>query len=216
MVVALSGVSAPQQASNDELARSIRAVLAQNCVACHNPANPKNRINFLKAANRGDLQANRGLWRDVAMQLRNRTMPPVESKLTDKDRLRAATWIDGRLRQTACDAGNYAGAVALRRLNRREYHNTIRVLLGVEYNVSELFPADGTGGAEFDTNGAVFGSQRKHRSAIFTSACCAVSGSRKNRSETVQVCFKDLPDRPMKPSLCRKTDAENRGRLSCA
>jgi hypothetical protein len=25
-----------------------------------------------------------------------------------------------------------------------------------------------------------------------------------------------LPDRPMKPSLCRKTDAENRGRLSCA
>src|SRR5258705_9617238 len=94
MVMALAGVSAPQQASNDEFAQSIRPVLAQNCVACHNPANPKNRINFLKAATSGDLQANRGLWRDVAMQLRNRTMPPVESKLTEEDRLKVATWID--------------------------------------------------------------------------------------------------------------------------
>jgi cytochrome c553 len=153
MVLALAGVSAPQQASNDEFAQSIRPVLAQNCVACHNPANPKNRINFLKAATSGDLQANRGLWRDVATQLRNRTMPPVESKLTEEDRLKVATWIDDRLRQTACDAGDYAGAVALRRLNRREYHNTIRDLLGVDFNVSELFPADGTGGAGFDTNG---------------------------------------------------------------
>jgi Protein of unknown function (DUF1587)./Protein of unknown function (DUF1592)./Protein of unknown function (DUF1595)./Protein of unknown function (DUF1588)./Protein of unknown function (DUF1585). len=43
--------------------------------------------------------------------------------------------------------------VAFRRLNRREYRNTVRDLLGVDFNVSELFPADGTGGAGFDTNG---------------------------------------------------------------
>ena len=43
--------------------------------------------------------------------------------------------------------------MAIRRLNRREYHNTIRDLLGVDYNVSDLFPVDGTGGAGFDTNG---------------------------------------------------------------
>ena len=47
----------------------------------------------------------------------------------------------------------WGGAVALRRLNRREYHNTVRDLLGVDFNVSELFPNDGTGGAGFDTNG---------------------------------------------------------------
>src|SRR6476646_7464210 len=80
-------------------------------------------------------------------------MPPVETKLSEDDRLRVAGWIDNRLRQTACAAGDFAGAVALRRLNRREYHNTIRDLLGVDYNVSELFPNDGTGGAGFDTNG---------------------------------------------------------------
>ena len=145
----LSAVGAPK----DEFAESIRPVLAQNCAACHNPANPRNRINFLKANSAQDIESNRGLWRNVAAQLRNRTMPPVETKLTEEERLRVAAWIDDRLRQTACAIGDFAGAVALRRLNRREYHNTIRDLLGVDYNVSELFPNDGTGGSGFDTNG---------------------------------------------------------------
>src|SRR6267142_996565 len=153
LLLALPAIAVPQQGSTDEFAQSIRPVLAQNCAACHNPNNPRNRINFLKATTIKDIESNRGLWRDVAAQLRNRTMPPVESKLTEDDRLRVSTWIDHRLRQTACLVGEYAGAVALRRLNRREYHNTVRDLLGVDYNVSELFPNDGTGGAAFPTNG---------------------------------------------------------------
>src|SRR3954447_10311170 len=151
-MLATASIAVPQQGA-DEFAQTIRPVLAQNCATCYNPSNPKNRINFLKAATSKDIESNRGLWKDVAVQLRNRTMPPVDSKLTEDDRLRVSTWIDNRLRQTACLVGEYAGAVALRRLNRREYHNTIRDLLGVDYNVSELFPADGTGGAGFDTNG---------------------------------------------------------------
>ncbi|MDQ1474382.1 MAG: hypothetical protein QOJ99_5862, partial [Bryobacterales bacterium] len=153
ILLALPVATLPQQPATDEFAQYIRPVLARNCSTCHNPNNPKNRINFLKAASAKDVEANRGLWRDVATQLRNRTMPPVDSKLSEDDRLRVALWIDKDLRQTACYAGDFAGAVALRRLNRREYHNTIRDLLGVDYNVSELFPADGTGGAGFDTNG---------------------------------------------------------------
>ncbi len=125
----------------------------QNCSGCHNPANPKGPANFLKAATVKDMQNDRGLWRSVAAQLRNRTMPPVASKLTEDDRLRVAQWVDTQLRQTACAAGDYAGAGTLRRLNRREYRNTIRDLLGVDFDVTALFPADGTGGAGFDTNG---------------------------------------------------------------
>ena len=152
-LLAFSVQPGTQAADSDEFAQSIRPVLTQNCSACHNPGNPKNRINFLKAASGKDVETNRTLWRDVAIQLRNRTMPPVDSKLTEDDRLRVAQWIDQDLRRTACFAGDYAGAVAIRRLNRREYHNTIRDLLGVDFNVAELFPADGTGGAGFDTNG---------------------------------------------------------------
>lgn len=138
----------------DEFTAAIRPVLQQNCGTCHSPANPKARVDFLKAETVKDMEPRRILWRDVATQLRNRTMPPGGvSKLSEEDRLRVATWIETRLRETACSLGEYAGYVPPRRLNRREYHNTIRDLLGVDMNVGDLFPADESGGAGFDTNG---------------------------------------------------------------
>ena len=136
-----------------EFANSIRPVLMENCSGCHKPAATRGPVNFLKAQTAKDIEADRGVWRNVAAQLRNRTMPPVASKLSEEDRIRVALWIDDRLRRTACSAGPFAGAPAVRRLNRREYHNTIRDLFGVEFDAIQLFPADGTGGAGFDTNG---------------------------------------------------------------
>ena len=137
----------------DEFARSIRPVLAQHCGGCHDPANTKNPADFLKAQSAKDMESKRGLWRNVAAQMRNRSMPPIASKLTEEDRLRVATWVENRLRETACNVGEFAGAVAIRRLNRREYRNTVHDLLGVDLDVSEIFPADGSGGSGFDTNG---------------------------------------------------------------
>lgn len=137
----------------DVFATSIKPVLEANCAACHNPANPKNRVGFLKANSTSQVDSERALWRNVATQLRNRTMPPGASNLSEEDRFRITTWIGERLRKTACAAGDFAGAVTVRRLNRREYRNAIRDIFGVDYNVSEVFPADGTGGEGFDTNG---------------------------------------------------------------
>lgn len=116
-----------------EFAHAIRPALAEHCGRRHNPANPKNRINFLKAQPPTDIESMRGVWRNVAVQLTNRTMPPAsDSKISEADRLRLAQWIHRRLEETACraDAPPYAGTVTLRRLNRREYHNSIRDLFG--------------------------------------------------------------------------------------
>jgi cytochrome c553 len=146
------GATTPVDAAR-EFAQSIKPVLVANCAVCHNPANPKNRIDFLKGDSFKDVETRRGLWRDVASQIRNRTMPPVASKLTEDQRLHIATWVENRLRETACTSGDYAGVSPARRLNRREYHNTIRDLLGVELAVADIFPADESGGAGFDTNG---------------------------------------------------------------
>ena len=127
ILAAIGGAAPQQQAPADEFAQSIRPVLTQNCASCHTA---RSRINFLKAENAKGIEANRGLWRSVAAQLRNRTMPPVESKLTEEERLRVVVWVEDYLRKTACSAGEFAGAPALRRLNRREYRNTVRDLLG--------------------------------------------------------------------------------------
>jgi cytochrome c553 len=147
-------LAAPATAAGpDAFSTYVRPVLTQNCGGCHNPDNPKNRIDFLKAATAADIERSRGLWRNVATQLRNRTMPPAASKLSEDDRLKVSQWISDRLRQTACSTGEYAGSVPTHRLNRREYRNTIRDLFGIDYPVHDVFPADGSGGEGFDTNG---------------------------------------------------------------
>jgi hypothetical protein len=143
----------PLLATPDEFTTKIRPVLTENCAQCHNPANPRNRIDFLKSDSPTDVETRRTLWRDVATQLRNRTMPPGASKIAESDRMLVANWIDDRLRTTGCTTGDYAGYVASRRLNRREWKNTIRDLFGLDVVAPDLFPADEAGGAGFDTNG---------------------------------------------------------------
>src|SRR5260370_35478990 len=91
----------------DEFAQSIRPVLARNCAVCHTA---KSRVNFLKAENAKGIEANRGLWRDVAAQLGSRTTPPVGAKLAEEDLRRAVLWVEHQLRQTACNVGQVAGA----------------------------------------------------------------------------------------------------------
>ncbi len=127
--------------SADDFTQSIRPVLAENCGACHNPAQAANPANFLKAQTAKDIEADRGLWHNVAAQLRNRTMPPVESKLTEEDRLRVATWIDNRAAPDRVQSAAITpGRTVFRRLNRREYHNTVRDLLGIDFDVVAGFP----------------------------------------------------------------------------
>lgn len=151
---ALTALSAAFAADpSAEFGQSIRPVLARECGNCHDPAKKSNRVDFLKSESVQDIEARRGMWRGVALQIRNRTMPPVANKLTEQERLHIASWLDNRLRATACSGGEFAGAVPPRRLNRREYYSTIRDLLGVDLSSSDLIPADETGGAGFDTNG---------------------------------------------------------------
>jgi hypothetical protein len=153
LVIAVLLSAAPDFAQ--EFSEQIRPVLVENCAACHNPANPDPRgpANFLKATTSSDIQDDRGLWRNVASQLRNRTMPPGTSNLGEADRLHISQWLETELLQTACAAGDYAGTAVVRRLNRREYRSTVRDLLGVSLDIEDILPVDGTGGAGFDTNG---------------------------------------------------------------
>ena len=125
---------------------SIRPVLAENCGACHNPSKPRNPANFLKAQTAKDIETDRGLWHNVAAQLRNRTMPPVASKLTEEDRLRVATGSTTSLRQTACSGGDYAGARPSAASIGANITTPSAICWASISTSSLIFPADGTGG----------------------------------------------------------------------
>ncbi|MEO7143973.1 MAG: DUF1592 domain-containing protein [Bryobacteraceae bacterium] len=152
VLLTLSATAFAGPNASQEFTSAVRPVLVENCGMCHNGGST-NHFDFLKARTAKDIESHRRLWADVVSQLRNRTMPPIATKLTEEQRLHVAAWVNNWLLETACDAGDYAGAMPVRRLNRREYENTIRDLLGVDLAVSGIFPADGSGGEGFDTNG---------------------------------------------------------------
>ena len=94
------------------------------------------------------------VWLKVMSQLRDGVMPPEEKpQPTSGERERVARWIEQTFDDL--DQGRLArdpGRKVIHRLNRVEYRNTIRDLLGFETSVADKFPADGGGGGGFDNN----------------------------------------------------------------
>ena len=128
-------------------------LLAVHCLKCHGPddANGGVRLDTLPAAIDSIEAAER--WQKVLNVLNSGEMPPDEAKQIEPaakaDLLDDLAHVMVAARKTLADSG---GAVTMRRLNRREYGNTLRDLLGVEIDVQEL-PADMQSG-RFDTVGS--------------------------------------------------------------
>jgi len=132
----------------------ILPVLDEVCFDCHEPGLSKGDVPFFEAEQVADIQGMRSVWRSVASQLRNRTMPPADKKQpTDEDRIKVVEWIEGHLQDSACELGPFAGYVTARRMNRLEYDRTIHDLMGVDLQFSETLPAEGGTGEGFDNSG---------------------------------------------------------------
>src|SRR5205807_2610045 len=72
-------------------------------------------------------------------------MPPEKKpQPTPEERERIAAWIQSELFPVDCEHPD-PGRVTLRRLNRAEYNNTIRDLVGVDFHPADDFPADDSG-----------------------------------------------------------------------
>jgi len=111
------------------------------CFKCHGAQKQKGDFNFETTLEHIDVAKNRKDWEKIAELLESGEMPPDDKpQPPDKDRQALIQWIDAQL--SGAEAG--PGRVTLRRLNREEYHNTIRDLLAVDVNTSEDFPADET------------------------------------------------------------------------
>src|SRR5689334_22250838 len=72
------------------------------------------------------------VWEKVADNLRSGDMPPPTRRQPTADELdRINTWLDVAVFKVDCNGPRDPGRVTLRRLNRAEYNNTVRDLLGV-------------------------------------------------------------------------------------
>jgi mono/diheme cytochrome c family protein len=132
---------APKEA--DRFRAEIHPILARHCLECHGEEKPKGqfRLGELDPGFPGKEAEDR--WRRVLEQLEADAMPPKKkARLAEADVRQLTEWIGTRLARAAAARRAALGRVVLRRLNRLEYANTLRDLLGVEVDLKEVLALD--------------------------------------------------------------------------
>ena len=82
-------------------------------------------------------------WEKVIVKLRSRAMPPPGARRPDNATYdRVATWLETALDRAAAVRVNPGRPGELHRLNRTEYGNAVRDLLGLEIDPKAMLPAD--------------------------------------------------------------------------
>jgi len=133
---------------------TIRPILAANCVTCHSGDKPKGdlRLDRLKP-DFGD-EATRETWLRVAERVTAGEMPPkARPRPAEKDVRTLSGWIDSQAQIALAARRARQGRIVLRRLNRTEYENTVRDLLGVDVDLKDLLPLDSSANG-FDNVGS--------------------------------------------------------------
>jgi hypothetical protein len=135
------------------LSETHRGFLSENCLECHDTGTKEGQLDLEKISFNLSSIASAERWQKVLDAINSGEMPPKESKQPTADsKADFLEALSGQLviaRQILSDSG---GVITMRRLNRREYANTIRALLGVEVAVNDL-PNDSDPG-NFDTSGS--------------------------------------------------------------
>lgn len=122
---------------------SVRTFLAKHCVECHGPTSQKGELRLDTLSLNVSDRAAAEKWKAVHERLQAGTMPPAKKPRPAKAELDAVNrWLEPQLALAERDRQKAEGRVVLRRLNRIEYENTLRDLLGVAVDVKELLPAD--------------------------------------------------------------------------
>ena len=124
--------------------RDIQPLLEEHCYECHGDGKSKGGIKLDGFKSEAELRDHK-LWLRVLKNTRSHIMPPADvDSLEEADIEKLATWIKRDAFQL--DFVNPdPGRVTVRRLNRVEYRNTVRDLIGVRFDTLAEFPADDTG-----------------------------------------------------------------------
>jgi hypothetical protein len=126
--------------------KDVLPFLKHHCITCHGGAKPKAGLSFEKFTDDPSVVNDRKVWDNVRHMLKAREMPPEGRPKPEAAEVEAVTAaIQGIFDSADASALPNAGRVTIRRLNRTEYNNTIRDLVGVDFKPAEDFPADDVG-----------------------------------------------------------------------
>jgi hypothetical protein len=114
------------------------------CTKCHNEEDWAGSLDF-NLLDRSNVVSDAETWEKVMRKFRGNMMPPKGNERPDaKQQAEFVNWLQGSL-DSAILAHPNPGKSSLHRLNRTEYGNAIRDLLGLQVDISEFLPADDEG-----------------------------------------------------------------------
>ena len=144
------------RATADEYQQQVLPVLSRSCLGCHNDRTRAGTLSLEAFKDPAAALAQPAIWHGVLEKVGSGAMPPpTAAPLSQADRDAITNWarkVPGAAEAAAVRSS--AGRVTARRLNRVEYNNTIRDLLGVAARPADEFPVDDSGYG-FDNNGDV-------------------------------------------------------------
>jgi hypothetical protein len=149
------GPARADQPKTPTFAREGVAFLQKHCLACHGQKVKRADVALHAIRDEAALLKHRKLLETVLGVLERGEMPPAKRP---RPALAESEAFAAVVRDVFARADRAArpdpGRVVIRRLNRTEYNNTIRDLVGVDFNAAEDFPSDDVGHG-FDNIGDV-------------------------------------------------------------
>jgi mono/diheme cytochrome c family protein len=119
-----------------------RELVTTYCVTCHNERLKTANL-MLDRVDADDVSNSAEEWEKVIVKLRSRAMPPPGVRRPDNATYDSvATWLETALDRAAAIHPDPGRPGELHRLNRTEYGNAVRDLLGLEIDAKAMLPAD--------------------------------------------------------------------------
>jgi mono/diheme cytochrome c family protein len=138
--------AAPKAPAKDAFVDTVKPIFAKFCITCHSDQKMSAGLSLEPFKDSAGARKAPDLWDKVKEMVENKQMPPKgKPQPTDAERKVIVAWIDSVAIKVDCSQARDPGRPTIRRLNRNEYTNTIRDLLGVDFKAAESFPSDDVG-----------------------------------------------------------------------
>jgi hypothetical protein len=144
IAVVTAGLSSA--AETRSFATVVQPFVRKNCSGCHNASLMSGGLDLMSRQAADFAGKDRDLWEKVARRVEAGEMPPKPMPRPKEADIQAfESFIHAEFDRADRNMRPDPGRVTARRLNRYEYNNTIRDLLGVDFKPANDFPADDSG-----------------------------------------------------------------------
>ena len=123
--------------------KNIRPLLQKHCFRCHGKKVQKAKFRLDRLGPDMSKEKSAMLWHELINRVNGGEMPPKkEPRLAPTELNQLNNWVTRELKRVQLTSKDSTSRIVLRRLNRQEYNNTIRDLVGVPFEAGADFPAD--------------------------------------------------------------------------